>query len=376
MRSTAPVRPGRRACNHVRMSERTRTSRRAVLLGLAGFGLTGCSIRLEKDAPRVPGVPTQKPPRDAAVLRELVRRLYTVRDAAQGDPRGKSAGLDALHEAQLDRVTKVAASGGIEVPEPTASPSPSATLPSATASSASAPATDSTDAADPTAPATSTTGTSTAPGATTDATSTSSTATDDPTASASQETADSVRTVESAQLRRAWIRKVAGLEDDHRAMAAAVLASHQYAARVLNGRALPGSTALPSADAVAVLAPVRRAVYAAETLAARTKVPDRTKLTPLLTYLHAERMRLTGEAGAKAPPEPLTHDLPDAVTDPTKAQEVLGPLLQDVLTACASRAVTASKPASAVRFVQLWGDTAHAASRWSVTVDAFLGLRA
>lgn len=293
------------------------TTRRALLIaGVAlplGGSLTGCSVRLERDAPRIPGVPTQAPPTDRALLQSAIARLRAVTAAAEG----VDGTIAARHHAQLDRLIAVAASDGITAP---VTPSPGVAATPAVPSKAAAAA------------------------------------------------------LESAQLAPAWLRQVAGADDRHRPMLAAVLASQQGAARTLGGTPLPVRTGLGATDALVVLRRYWVATYAAEQLVARTAPKQRRLLSGLLTTLYAERSRLTGEAGPARPTEPLTFVLPSRAADPTAARNIMGPLLADIVTACASVSSTGSRPASITRLTQLWGDAATLAASWGSPPAPFLGL--
>lgn len=179
---------------------------------------------------------------------------------------------------------------------------------------------------------------------------------------------------ESAQLGSEWLTQVAGATDRNRPMLAAILASHQWALRSLDGTALPVRIGLAPADAAVVLRRLWVATYAAEQLIARTPVKQRAALSTLLTSLYAERSRLTGEAGASASGEPLTYALPSNAGDPAAARAVMGPLLADIVTACASVSTGGSRAASIARLTQLWGDSAALASQWGRPPGPFLGL--
>ncbi|GAB3579221.1 hypothetical protein GCM10027579_04270 [Calidifontibacter terrae] len=157
-------------------------------------------------------------------------------------------------------------------------------------------------------------------------------------------------------------------------MLAAILASQQWAAGSLKGKPLPARPGLAAADAAVVLRRLWVATYAAEQLIARTPTKQRAGLSVLLTWLYAERSRLTLEAGPLKPTEPLSFVLPTNATDPAAARAVMGPLVADIVSACASASTGGSRAPSITRIIQLWGDSAAQAETWGHPPTPFLGL--
>lgn len=346
-------------------------TRRSLLLAAAALPLAGCGIRLERDAPEIPGVPTATPPADTRVMQDAITRLRAVADAIAGQqPDAWTTPLRRWHTDQADRLTEVAASAGIEITagatatESTGSPSSTATATAtATATSTSSPVT--TEPV-PTSAGPDATGTAGEHSATTSASrsgTTSTTVTTYPAAA-----------TELAALTPAAITAAAAASAPHRPALLATLAGHRAAARLLGRTDLPTGTGLPPAAAAVVLEPVRACVYVAELLIAKTAAKDRGDLSALLTRLYAERMRLGVEAGAAAKPEQLSYELSADQQDPSKAPATMTQLLQETVNAVASQAGSASDARSATRLVQLWGDLAATAWQWGRAPSTFLGL--
>lgn len=344
------------------MPGRTHPTRRSFLLAGLALPLAGCSIRLERDAPHILGIPTAAPPADSQVMQDAVTRLRAVAAHLVGqEPAAWTVPLQRLHTDQADRLVRIAASAGIEITDPTASPSStvSSTPPSATSS-------------DSTSDSTSAT------------TSSSTTVTTDPAPTSTPGSASATTSslpsypaaaTEAAAITPAALRVAAGAAAANRPVLLATLAGHRAAARVLARADLPVGTGLPAPAAAAVLEPLRLAVYVAETVIAKTPGKDRGELSTLLTTLYAERMRLGSEAGASARPEQLSYALPTGADDPARARTTMAGLLHDCAIATASRAGDVTTAPGATRLVQLWGDLVAAAWTWGQAPDTFLGLR-
>lgn len=340
-----------------RMSDDTRPlRRRSVVLAALALPLAGCSIRLERDAPKIPGIPTAAPPADAALMPEAISRLYSlVASIEAAGPTTLSQTLTKWHTDQAQELTRLAAADGITVsttPETTGSPATSP-LPTTSPGDTSSP-------------------TSSAPVRATSTSMGTSAATSAPSASASNPAA--VGKLEAAQLSQTWLARVTPASQRHRPALLAVCAGHQAAAGMLATTALPPRTGLPAAAAVAPLTAVRTATYAAEQLVAKTALKNRGELSALLTVLYAERMRLGAEAAGMAPAEQLTFALPAGADDPAKARQTMGRLLDDCVLAVASQIDKVPTLLAATRAVQLWGDLAAAAWRWGAPPQTFLGL--
>lgn len=336
-------------------------TRRTLLLAGLALPLAGCGIRLERDAPEILGIPTLPPPADSTVMQDTVTRLRQVAGALAGqDPAAWTAPLRALHTDQADRLTRIAASAGIEISAPaTSSSSTSTSSPqTGTAAPTTSPTTVTTDPA-PTSTSASTSGGSTASSG----------------ATASTVTVHPASTTETAAFTANAVAAAAAATGEHRPALLATLAGHRCGARLLGATDLPVSVGLPSASAAAVLEPVRLAVYVAETLIAKTAAKDRTELSTLLSLLTAERMRLGTEAGTAAKPEQLSYALPSGTDDPAHTRTTMARLVHDCATAVAAQSGTATTTGAATRLVQLWGDLTAAGWQWGQAPDTFLGLR-
>ncbi|WP_188060200.1 hypothetical protein [Yimella sp. cx-51] len=327
-------------------------TRRTLLLAALALPAAGCSVRLERDAPPIPGVPTADPPADAAVLQQTISRLRSLAVALDGaEPLAWTAPLRSLHSDQADVLTRLAASAGITVtqaasPTSTASPSSTQTPTSTTAASTGA-----------------TSSSLKASGSTSTATSSPS-----PTLPPSAQW-------EVDEFTLARVQEVVGATARHRPALLAVLAGHRAGARLLGNPGPPAVTGLAGADAVTVLMAVRTAIHAGEVLVAKTAFKERSPLSSLLGVLYAERMRLGREAGSLASAEQLTYALPPGSDDPARAKEVMAPLLVACARATASTSARWTTPASATRGVQLWGDFTALAWQWGSEPDTFLGLK-
>ncbi|AKU16473.1 DUF4439 domain-containing protein [Luteipulveratus mongoliensis] len=103
------------------------TTRRAVVAGVLGLTgaafLGGCSVRLERDAPDIPGLKTPDPPPDQPVLLATLADLRRLHTAAEATP-GEGARLAAMHQAQADRLAAVVAGLGITAPTTTSPATP------------------------------------------------------------------------------------------------------------------------------------------------------------------------------------------------------------------------------------------------------------
>ena len=322
-------------------------NRRTVLLAATALPLAACGIRLERDAPPIPGVPTATAHPDTDVVQDTIGRLRALAAALQqADPHAWTGPLARLHTAQADRLVRLAASIGIT--SPPASPTP--TAPSSTATSS----TSISSAPSPTSSRTK---------AATPSSSSSSTVTVYPAAH-----------LESAEVTLPRLDAIARASDPNRPALMATLASHRAGARLLGADLAAAAAGLEPKSAATVLTPVRTATYAAEVLVAKTDVKKRTALAALLTHLYAERMRLSSDAGSQAPAEQLSYTLPNGADDPARARETMGKLLATCVQAAASCADAATTPTTG-RLVQVWGDLVALAWSWGSEPTTFLGLK-
>lgn len=321
-------------------------TRRSVLLATTALPLAACGVRLERDAPQIPGVPTATPPADIAVMQETIARLRALSRALSGqEPAPWTGRLAALHSKQADELTRIAASAGITVEPSTVASSTGVTT---TNSSTSTPVT--TRPAPTSSPGSATTSSSTI-------------------------TVHPAGVLEADEIKPGRFGAVIRASAQHRPVLLAVLAGHRTGARLLGAVDSPVITGLSATSAVTVLGPVRTATYAAEVLIAKTQVKQRGDLAGLLSFLYAERMRLGSEAGSLAPAEQLSYALPAGSDDPTRARTTMAHLLGSCVVAAASVSGEERDPGGARRTLELWGDLAAAAWTWGTAPTTFLGLK-
>lgn len=94
------------------------TTRRTLLTGLTGLAaasLTGCSLRLERDAPKLPGLQTASPRVDDATWNSNTALLDALVAGAHASSHPRADELAAMHTAQRTRVVQAAASAGVRV---------------------------------------------------------------------------------------------------------------------------------------------------------------------------------------------------------------------------------------------------------------------
>ncbi|WP_404383690.1 hypothetical protein LL946_00515 [Knoellia locipacati] len=343
-------------------------SRRLVTAGALGavvVALSGCGIRLEDDAPRVPLVPTREPidAEDA-----LVRLLEAVQAAATApllttDPLAPL--LPPLHARQATVLHDALRQRGVpedDLSTASASPTPTSTTPSPSASG-----------------------------------------TASPSASASGSTAvppvvRTVAEVESAIL--AAGAGLAGAEAELRPTLVAVMgqadAAVQLAAPSPTATAPPTQatpTASPTASTsaspdeppawstpsalVPLITATRRATFLLEVAAARSPKGVRAAWLRDITELQALTADLVDAAGEVAPPPDLGQTLPSPVTTPaqvlTLATEALSTLL--ATTGANLRPLTDADPGAAFASVPGWlGTVAAVAHRHGIRLTPFPGL--
>ncbi|CAN7487187.1 hypothetical protein [Knoellia sp. LjRoot47] len=338
----------------------TTPTRRLVTAGALGtvlLALTGCGIRLEDDAPRVPLVPTREPieAEDA-----LLRLLAAVQSAAvapfAADP--LAALLPTLHARQATVLHDALRQRGV----------PESALPSAS-------------------PSASGTRTGAAPGATASPSSSAS-----PRATVARRT---VSDVESSVLAAA--PGLEGAEADLRPALVALL-GQVHAASLLSpaaaevdsaGAASPTPTATPSPtpstpsvwSTPALLAPLvtatRRATFLLEVAAARSPKVVRAAWLSDIDDLGALTADLVTAAGDAAPPPDLGQTLPRPVTTPAEARTLAAEAMTTLLasTGGALRGLTDAEPDTAFAVVPGWlGTVAAAAHRHGTRLTAFPGL--
>lgn len=292
-------------------------TRRVMLAALAATAvpvLGGCSVRVEKDAPRVPGIRPQGPPADQATLLLALsgaRSLVATSSSAPG-PWGPK--LLTLHRAQVARLLGVVATNGITAP-PDPSPSPTGV------------------------------------------------------------TATALGALEAKHLNPTAWAGAASANPDNAAMLAALLATNAAAATTLE---TPPSWPLRASSApicIALLPSVRTAVYALQVIAARTPAGDRSLVTTTVQVMSAARSRLEQGAGRAAPPSAQTYPLP---TDPdTQGNRYLlaRQVLTGVVDAAARTVPTTRGSVPDLKALTRESSDALSLSwRWGVRPEAFPGL--
>jgi hypothetical protein len=349
-------------------------SRRTVLRALgaaaAAAALSGCGIRLEDDAPRVPLVPTREPVPGEGFLVELWLESEELgRRASAGAGASLSPRLAALHTEQARVLRELLLRLGV----------PQESLDGARAEATSAPL-----PGDPT--------TSSTPAATPSGTvGTTGPATPPPSPTARPEP---LGPAEAAALVPGALAAAAGSADEAVPLAAALLAQRAAAATLLGEQVTwPQASWSDAALAAAALDSTRAAVYGFEVVSAQSAGAQRALATAALATLQARaavQERLAGDAAA---PPPLGYPLPFPVATPAAARRLAGQLLTGLradtaaglLPAARSREGRAGEagggppetppgagPLSSV--VQWLADTEVLASRWGLPLQPFPGL--
>lgn len=292
--------------------------RRLALTGLGGSAaliLAGCDVRLEQDAPRVPGLETQGPPSDTPALQQTVAGRESLLTSLTQPAAGWQTRLKPVYQAQLTRLQAVMASAGM----PQASATASATV-----------------------------GTAVTPFA----------------------------LALRAQLGSGAAARIAGVQMAYTPMLSAISALDAAAARVIGSAAVvPPSGGLPPPIAAALVGSLREAVYALEVVAARTPIKSRTLATTTLHTLYPLRSRLDVAAGASAPAVQSSYRLvADPGTDSGRTR-IAQHVLSGVVTACAGQSVaTRGSGADVERLLDPWGSTLALSWQWGAAPTAFPGL--
>jgi len=323
---------------------------------LAAISLSACGIRLEDDAPRVPGIPERKPIAAEAFLLALWRHTSDLEHRAAGLgglASGLPARLAALHRQQAAVMRAELATLG--VPETvlaeaeraeatTTSPGPSPTGAVAT-STRSGP-----------------TGASTASTAGT------------PTASGAAELAAE----EASDLGPTAIASLTQVASSAVPLVGSVLAQRAAAATLLGKPAAWPEPAwsVPSLAAT-YLETTRSAVYGFEVVAAQSPSgAQHTLATTTLASLRARAARQEAWAAASAGAPDLAYPLPFAVTTSAAARRLAVAVLTQLRAAVARELGTAGKDTGALGMLVQWlADTEVLASRWGVPLAPFPGLK-
>lgn len=335
-------------------------SRRALVASLsaaAGLSLTGCGVRLERDAPQVPGLRTQDPPADQDTLLATLGALQRLVRTAESTDQALSPWVGPLltmHRSQVSRLVDVMAGLGIDVPSVAGSSSrPPAPAPSTTPSGSGtspAPPSGAQDTPPPTTTTRSSASTSLAP---------------DVAALARAEQ----DVPASAGLGAAW-----SAEPANRAMLLALGVTRHAAVRVLGARPAMAYGSVPAAPSAAPLAQaIRPAVYGFEVIAARTPTDQRALVTSTLGWLYGARSAL--DAALEDPARP-SYRLPVQVTDQASARRLAQTLLGSVARAAASQVTPTAAQGQARRdwLVRVWSLAAADGWQWGTPPEPFPGL--
>ena len=313
--------------------------------------LAGCGIRLEDDAPRVPGLPTREPVPGETFL--LTLRLHSTDLASEarglgGAPKALAPRLALLHTRQAAVLETELLRLGV--------PRTVLDAPAATAGSTSSAGTSPTGTT-----TTGTTGTATSPAPPAGGTA-------GPAVLAASEAID---------LGPAAIAALAEVRPQTIALAGAVLAQRAAAATLLGEPASwPEPTWSAPSLAASYLESSRAAAYAFEVVAAQSpKGAQRTLALGTLGTLRARARQQEALAGAAATPAALGYPLPFAVTTPAAARTLAVKVLTDLRAAVARDLGSTGGEVGPLGAVVQWlADTEVLASRWGVALEPFPGL--
>ncbi len=320
----------------------------ALMVGSATV-LSGCRVRLEDDAPRIPGLPARQPiPDEQALLlaRHDALRLQALAAGLGASSTALTELLATLHGRQAGVFGSVLRSGGVPQAEISATPRPTATAtprPTATATPR---------------PMATTGGAVSVPV---------------PTPSGVSELIAAEAEGTDAQA----LSDLAGISRDRVALFGSMAAQRGSAVRLLGGR-LP-STGAPTGPtgvvAAAQLEAVRSAVYGFEVVVAQIDASHRMAAARTLGMVRAASAELQLLAGSAAKPIPLGYALPFPVSTPAAALRLATHLMTALGEVIASQLPTVTgDPAGLTGTVHLLTDVCVDAVTWQVPLTAFPGL--
>ncbi|KGN36848.1 hypothetical protein [Knoellia subterranea] len=319
------------------------------LIGTAVVSLSGCGIRLEDDAPRVPLLPTRTPLAGEDAMLALLAAVRSAADSAVSPPSSLAGLVQPLHEQQATVLHDALRSRG--VPEADLTPSPTATA----------------------------TGTPTT------------TPTGTPVATPSPSGSNSAPSTTLDALESVVIEAGAGLDDaeeELRPMLLGILAQ-AHAGLDLAGHPAPPPTDESSSDSAGsawtdvtpvatLITAIRRATYFTQIAAARSTKDQRAAMLRDLAALATVTRELVGTAGDRAPEPELGLPLPHAVTTDEEARRLAAESAGDLLAAWGGELATLAdgSPEAAFSDVPRWlGTVAAVAHRRGVALTAFPGLK-
>jgi hypothetical protein len=294
--------------------------------------VTGCRVRLEDDAPRIPLLRTRTPIPDERALAAALTATWRLEDLATslgGAPTGMPARLRSVHARQAAVLAGVLAAGGAPVPP----------RPAATASAA-------------------------------------------PSATAS-DTPSSVPSVAPSELRYAEQASadsssggLAAISGSHLGLFVAVAAQRSASATLLGADLTTSTPSAPrSRQALPLLAAARAARYGFDVVAAQTDRRHRPAADAARSALQLRCAALQRLAGAEAGPPPLGYRLPYRVEDARAAAKLARRLLitlsQDIAAAVDA---AAGDNAALTALVRWLAEDEVLAAGWGVAPAAFPGL--
>jgi uncharacterized protein DUF4439 len=307
--------------------------RRTVMAGVVVTVLSasGCGIRLEDDAPRIPLVPTRTPVPAEAELVRLTRGTAALADLAATVPGQLAADLAALHRRQHSVLRSALVAQGV----------PAATL----------------DAPPSTSPSASPSG-SPAPSASPPRTS--------PAALAAAEAASAAQAA-----------SFAGVAPDLAPTVAALHAQRYAAATLLTGRppTVPGDP-VGGRPAGILATSTSAAAYFLEVVSARSAGAQRARATTTLLALRA--LLADQQAGGARPDVALGHPLPFPVSSAANAARLARESLTSLRAGYGEQLgpVVASDRGPGMAALTRWLGTVEVeAHRWGVALEPFPGLQ-
>lgn len=313
----------------------------AALLAVA-LGTSGCGVRLEDDAPRLPLVPTRQPIAAEEALLRLLDQTGRLASWAQGLGRAGKPSDVVRQLAQVHRQQATRLAAGLRargVPEHLVSDAQAGRLMAAAA----------------------------APG-----------------------TPKALGSLEAAALQPTVARAVLAADRYLFPMVGALMAQRAAAAQLLGARLPADTTAWPSPElAGGPLASVRAAVYGFEVVAAhaadgtpvaaqdplKTTGGERKRAQGTLGVLRSLQIRLEALAGAQAPPAELGYTLPFPVDSAASARRLAGSVLGRLRAALAAALDPSAGGREAAPQLLRWLAAVEVEQRrWGGSLTAFPGL--
>lgn len=300
--------------------------RRRVLAAALVLGLSGCGIRLEDDAPRLPLVPTRAPIAAEADLVAFLRTTKALATALAGGDATMTA-LAPLHQAQADVLDSALRRRGVpqNVIDPTSSSS----------------------SAGPSGPATAL-------------------------------TAAQTPRLEAQSVGAAY-ELVRVVDAELAPTLGAIVAQRAAGARALDvtyrPSPPPGAGPVAAQAVLPFLAATRQAVYGIEVVAARSGPAQQQRAEVVLDRLRALVRVQEASAGRSAPPTPLAYALALEVRDDETGARLARTILERLTSTYAAQLapLATARPAALTATSWLvW--SARAAQRWGARATAFPGL--